>query len=124
MVGKILVVDDESDVRETMKTILEKEGYAVVTAIDGDDGLEKWEKEKPDLILLDIMMEKKDGIQTLEEIRESSEEAKVIMITGVDQEQAVKKTLKLRANGFILKPFDIPKILKKISEVLSESKSS
>ena len=65
------------------------------------------------------MMERKDGIQTLKEIRESDEEIKVIMITGVDQEQTVKKTLKLGADGFILKPFNISKILKKVREVLN-----
>jgi DNA-binding response OmpR family regulator len=124
MVKKILVVDDEPDIRKTLKTILRKEGYTVITAINGEDGLKKWKEKKPDLILLDIMMEGKDGIQTLEEIRESKKETKVIMITAVDQEQTVKKTLKLNAKGFILKPFNISKVLKKVKEVLNKPRSS
>ena len=56
MAKKIMVVDDEADIRSSVKTILEKEGYEVITAVNGDDCLKKLEKGKPDLILLDIMM--------------------------------------------------------------------
>ena len=81
MATKILVVDDDVNICEVIRVYLENEGYAVVSANDGEDGVERFKYYDPDLVLLDIMLPKKDGWTVLREIRESSSKP-VIMITA------------------------------------------
>jgi len=89
MVKKILVVDDESDLRETVKTVLEKNSYTVITAINGDDGLKKWQAEKPDLVLMDIMM---PGTP-VKDIIPKMKGAKISYLTVVRTSEAEKEDL-------------------------------
>ncbi len=79
---KILVIDDDSGLRRTASLILEDEGYSVVTAADGKDGLEKAQKESPDLILSDVRMPGLDGMAFVEQYRSSEGDASVIMMTA------------------------------------------
>src|SRR5690606_41246806 len=82
---KILVVDDEKPIAEILKFNLEKEGYEVICAHDGNDAIELAEKEKPDLILLDIMLPGKDGNEVCREIRKT-QNMPIIMLTAKDTE--------------------------------------
>lgn len=86
MEKRILIVEDELDIREAMAEALTQEGFAVSTAVNGSEGLEKAIAEKPDLILLDIVMPVMDGHEMLEKLRADDwgESAKVIMLTSMD----------------------------------------
>jgi len=116
MAKKILVVDDEEDIRTSVKTILEKKGYKVVTAVDGDDGLKKWVAEKPDLVIMDIMM---PGTP-VREIVPKMKGTKVIYLSVVRTSEAEREDLMKAKNlvGFIQKPFDIKVLLTEIKKII------
>ncbi|MBD3313143.1 response regulator [Candidatus Woesearchaeota archaeon] len=115
---KIMVVDDEPDNRQTVKTVLEKEGYEVVTANSGDDCLEKLEKENPDLILMDIMMPGTPVRDVVEKIKDT----KIAYLSVVRTSEAEKEDLLGQGNvvGFIQKPFDIDELASKVKDIVSE----
>ncbi|MBT4135450.1 response regulator [archaeon] len=112
----IMVVDDEGDIRETVKTVLEKEGYSVITAISGDDALKKWTKQKPDLILMDIMM---PGTP-VKDIIPKMTGTKVAYLSVVRTSEAEKEDLMKSKNivDFIQKPFDIKELVKKVKKLV------
>jgi CheY-like chemotaxis protein len=89
MARKILVIDDEPDVREMLKERLEANGYTIVIAVDGEDGLQKVDQESPDLIVLDIMMPKMDGYTFVRELKAKQLERPIpiIMLTAKDMMQ-------------------------------------
>ncbi len=115
MVKKILVVDDDEDIRNSVKTVLEKNGYRVITAVDGDDGLKKCEKEKPDLVLLDIMM---PGTP-IREIIPKMKNTKLAYLSVVRVSEAEKENLLGRnVRDFIQKPFDIKELIRRIKKLV------
>jgi len=113
---KVMIVDDEPDIRETVKTVLEKNGYSVVTAISGDDGLKKWQTEKPDLVLMDIMMPGTPSKDIIPQMKGT----KVAYLSVVRVSEAEKSDLMKAKNivGFIQKPFDINDLIKKVKQYL------
>lgn len=104
MKPKILVVDDERDICEVIGSFLKKRHYEVVTASSGQEALEKLIVEKPDLVLLDIRMPHMDGIECLRQIKKLNNEALVIMVTCITDEDIAKSALKLGAVDYITKP--------------------
>lgn len=116
MVKKILVVDDEPDIRDTVKMVLEKNGFKVVTAVNGDDGLAKWKKEKPDFVLMDIMM---PGTP-VREIVPQMKGAKIAYLSVVRTSEAEKEELMASKNivDFIQKPFDIDELVKRVKKLV------
>lgn len=117
--AKILIVDDSTFMRKILLNILAKEGHKdVLEAVDGDEGVKTYKAKKPDLVLLDIIMDKKDGIQALKEIMAANRHAKVVMVSAVGQEQMVKEALRLGAHDFIVKPFDAKKVAQSVKEAL------
>lgn len=103
---KILVVEDEPDARTMFVDLLSMEGYEVSSAVDGVDALAKVAAEKYDLVLLDIVMPNKDGLEVLEEIMSDKEKYNnpiVIMLTNISGDAAVEKAMELGAKGFKLK---------------------
>jgi DNA-binding response OmpR family regulator len=117
MAKKILVVDDEEDIRNTVKTVLEKEGYEVVLAINGDDALKKWKASKPDLVLMDIMM---PGTP-VRDIVPKMKSAKIAYLSVVRTSEAEKEDLMKSKNivDFIQKPFDIKALTAKVKKLVS-----
>ena len=115
MAKTIMIVDDESDIRDTVKTVLEKNGYLVVTAVNGDDCLEKLKQEKPDLILLDIMM---PGM-LVRDVVKKVKGIKIAYLSVVRTSDAEKENLLRSKNvvGFIQKPFDIDELVKRVKEL-------
>ncbi len=114
---KILIADDSSFMRKVLKDILLKEGYTnFIEAGNGIEALEKYEEEKPDLVLLDIIMPEMDGIEVLKKI---GQEAKILVISAVGQEEMIKESKKLGSLGFITKPFDNSNVTKEINKVLN-----
>ena len=109
---KILIADDEPDILEIIQYNLLKEGYEVITARDGDEALAKAKSSKPDLIILDIMMPKKDGIQVCEILRSQSafKEVLIIFLTALNDEGNHIKGLEMGADDYVSKPIS-PKVL-------------
>ena len=105
--ARILVVDDEPEVGNMLKKFLTKKGHDVYTALNGEEALEVVKKERPHIVLLDIIMPKMDGIECLKRIREIDKEVGVIMITAVKQEEVGKQALKLGAFDYITKPLSL-----------------
>ena len=117
--GRILVVDDTLFMRTLLKNILFSGNHDIVgEGEDGEDAVQKYTSLKPDLVTMDIVMPKKNGIEALKEIVAINPGAKVIMCTAVGQEQMVKLAIKTGAKGYIVKPFQAPKVLEEINNVL------
>ncbi len=114
---KILVVDDDSNISELLKIYFENEGYDVKLAADGVEGLNYFKMYEPDLVLLDIMLPKKDGWQVCREIREISSKP-VIMITAKGEVFDKVLGLELGADDFLVKPFDMKELSARVKAVL------
>lgn len=103
----ILVVDDEKSVLELFHRILNKKEYTVLTANNGKEALELADKERPDLVILDLNLPGISGIEVLRRIKEIDENIEVIVITGYGTTKTVKSAMRLGAYDYITKPFDI-----------------
>ena len=117
VMGKILVADDDSNIAELLRLYLEKEGFTVVIASDGEEAIAKFTHETPDLVLLDIMMPKLDGWQVLREIRKKSD-SPIIMITAKGETFDKVLGLELGADDYVVKPFDSKEIVARIKAVI------
>ena len=119
---KILIVDDEKDLVETIIFQLEGSGYEAIAAYDGQEGLDKARKDKPDLIILDLMLPKLDGYKVCRMLKfdEGYKNIPIIMFTARAQEQDKKLGLEVGANAYITKPFELEGLLVKIKELLKE----
>ncbi len=117
METKLLIVDDDSNICELLRLHFENEGYLVKTASDGIEGINLFRSYDPDLVLLDIMMPRKDGWQVCREIRESSQKP-VIMITAKNEVFDKVLGLELGADDFIVKPFDMKELSARVKAVL------
>jgi CheY-like chemotaxis protein len=130
MAKKILVVDDDPNLVTYLKALLEDNGYEVIAAKDGDEGLEKTKNEKPDVITLDLLMPEKTGIKMFRELRKDEElkNIPVIVVTGISSQcQAFsdfKKFLSERKvpspEAYLEKPINKEEFLAKIQEVLKQ----
>ena len=118
---KILVVDDELDFMELLRIRLEANNYEVVTAVDGNEALVKIKTEKPDAILLDILMPGIDGLDVLRRIRKDDENLPVFIITAFSNEERFRLANKFNASGFILKTSDIQQEIENITSALGIS---
>ncbi len=118
---KILAVDDEPNILLSLEYILEQEGYDVHVARDGDEALDLARRIRPDLILLDVAMPRKDGYEVCRILRQSQDLAhtKVVMLTAKGQPLERKKGLEVGADLYITKPFSTDDLLDKIRRVLS-----
>ena len=114
---KILIADDDRNICELIRLYLEKEGYSVVLAQDGEEAISRFQTTSPDLILLDVMMPKLDGWQVCREIRKKSE-VPIIMITAKGETFDKVLGLELGADDYVVKPFDTKEIIARIKAVL------
>lgn len=119
----ILIIEDDLDIQEMLQFFLEDQGYQVLAADNGIDGVIKFRKEKPDLLLLDIMLPKMDGYSVCEMIRQESE-VPVIMISALGSEEDQLKGFELRIDDYIPKPISLPIMMKKIEAVLRRYEKS
>jgi len=119
--GKILVADDDKSTRELISIVLEDEGYEVITAINGIETVEKASKEKPDLIVLDIMMPQMDGYEALNKIKDNDELARIpiLVITARTIKIYEKISKGLGAVDHITKPFSPDELIEKIKSFLA-----
>ncbi len=117
---KIMVVDDEPNIVQTLQDRLEMNEYEVVTAGNGKEGLERFEQEQPDVILLDVIMPIMDGHEMLEALRKrpTGQNVSVIMLTARSQTQDIARANACGIDDYIVKPFDLSELLEKIESVV------
>lgn len=120
MAKKILVVDDERKIREVIRAYLEKEGYEVIEAVNGEEAVYSARKEQPDLIILDVMMPKMDGYEFMHAYRKEAS-TPIIMLTAKAEETDEVLGLELGADDYISKPFEMRTLLARIRAVLRRS---
>src|SRR3984957_6577412 len=118
--GRILVIDDEPDIRESLEALLTGEGYGVELAHNGTEGLHKLESRGYDIILLDLMMPDKSGMEVLQEYRLRDQVTPVFMITAYGSVEAAVQALKLGASDYFSKPWDNEKLLIEIGHVIDK----
>ncbi|MBQ0097553.1 MAG: response regulator transcription factor [Oscillospiraceae bacterium] len=118
--AKILIVDDDTNICELLRLYIEKEGYTTVIANDGEEAVSLFEKEKPSLVLLDIMLPKLDGWQVCREIRKTSE-CPIIMLTAKGEVFDKILGLELGADDYVVKPFEAKEVVARIRAVLRRS---
>jgi DNA-binding response OmpR family regulator len=116
---KVLIVDDEEDVRMFLRDFLSDREFIVETAANGEEGLQKFITELPDVTLLDIMMPGMDGLECLEHIKKKSPKSTVIMITALKDESRMVKAKKLGAHDYIVKPFSLSYLETELGKILS-----
>lgn len=121
--GRVLAIEDESDILEVIQYNLEREGYEVLTSKNGEDGLELIREEHPDLILLDLMLPDLDGLEVCRKIRSDDEikQIPVIMVTAKDTESEVVLGLGVGADDYITKPFNPKELVARVKAVLRRS---
>jgi two-component system chemotaxis response regulator CheY len=119
MEGKILIVDDAAFMRMMIKDTLKKNGYAdFLEASDGEQAVQMYKTEKPDLVLMDITMPNKNGLDALKEIKEFDSNAKVVMCSAMGQESMVVEAIRSGAKDFIVKPFKAERVLKTVQSII------
>lgn len=119
---KILIVDDEEDLVETVRFPLEMEGYHVLVSHNGEEALDQARIENPDLILLDLMLPKVDGYEVCHRLKSDDryKHIPILMLTAKSQEKDMMRGMETGANEYITKPFDIRDLLKKVKERLNQ----
>ena len=118
----ILVVEDESNIRANIVAFLEAEGFAAVQAKDGQEALNLFHESRPDLVILDLMLPKVDGLEVCKQIRRDSD-VPIIMVTARDEEIDKLLGLELGADDYITKPFSLRELKARIKAVLRRTKS-
>ena len=113
----ILIIEDEESIQNIIKAFLEDAGYTVVLAADGLEGIEQFRANKPDLVLLDLMLPKIDGFAVCEILRKESR-VPIIMLTALDDDDSQMKGFDALADDYITKPFSMPLVVKHIEAVL------
>jgi len=119
---KILVVDDEPDSLMTLSMALKSLGYVVLGALNGKEGLKLFKEEKPDLLILDIVMPLMDGWEVLKRIKAGfrSKRVPVILITGKTEEGIKEKGYRYKADFYVTKPYDLKHLILTIEDMLSK----
>jgi DNA-binding response OmpR family regulator len=118
---KVLIVDDEPDVTYTLSKQLAKEGYAVVTASDGEEALAKVKSDDPDILVLDLMLPKKNGYEVLKELRQNFKDKwrPVVIVSAREELESVQQCYGLEADHYLTKPCTIENLLKALRIMVS-----
>ena len=117
--AKVLIVDDAAFMRMMIKDILEKNGYEICgEAANGVQAVELYNKEKPDVVTMDITMPDMDGIEAVKNIRAQYPDAKIIMCSAMGQQSMVMDAIKAGARDFIVKPFQADRVLEAVTKVI------
>lgn len=118
---KILIVEDEPILQKALSTALTQEGYDIKSALDGEIGLNLAKQEKPDLILLDLILPKMDGFEVLAALQkdEETKDLPVIILTNLENSQDIEKALVLGAKTYLVKAnYDLKDVVKKVKETI------
>ncbi|MHB9037107.1 MAG: response regulator transcription factor [Armatimonadota bacterium] len=120
---RILIVDDDSDLIEGLRWYLEAEGFEIIAAPNGEDAIEVFRREQPDLVILDIMMPKMDGIKVCEMISSESD-AMIMMLSARDSDIDKVRALKTGADDYVTKPFNVSELVARIQALLRRKNRS
>jgi len=123
MAQRILVVDDEDTIINVVQAYLEKEGFQVMTALDGPSALEKTRRDHPDLIVLDIMLPGMDGIEVLRRLRQESQ-VYVLMLTAKSEEVDKIIGLSVGADDYLTKPFSLRELVARVKAILRRGRGA
>lgn len=110
----VLIVEDDNNIAELLRLYLEKEGYATLVASDGGAGLEQFRQHHPDIVLLDVMMPVMDGWEVCRAIRQTDKKTPIIMLTAKGETTDKVSGLKMGADDYITKPFEMKEVLARI----------
>ncbi len=119
----ILIVEDEATLQKTLQEVLTQEGFTLLSALDGELGLELARKHKPDLILLDLILPKKDGFEVLEALKadEATKEIPIIILTNLEGSADVQKALELGATTYLVKAnYELEDVIGKVRETIKK----
>lgn len=120
--GRLLLIDDSEYARELLKMILEEGGHVIVgEAGNGIEGVEKYMTLKPDLVILDMIMPRLNGLHTLQAIRAFDKDARILVISADNQEEHVRKTVKEGADGYISKPYKKRVVIEEVANLIGNS---
>ena len=121
MTCKILIADDEPNILISLEYLMKREGYAVSVARNGSEALETLRRERPTLVLLDVMMPAKTGFEVCQEVRADDDlkDTLILMLTAKGRDTDVAKGLALGADDYITKPFSTKELVQKVRELLA-----
>ena len=119
--AEILIAEDERNVREGLEDLFVGAGYGVRTAKDGEDALTAYTRRRPDLLLLDLMMPRRDGFEVLSEIRRRDPLLPVLLLTACGEQVDKVKGLGWGADDYITKPFDVNELLARVARALQRA---
>ena len=122
--AKLMIVDDEPDVREFAKNFFSKRKLEVTTAADGAEAISVAREFNPDVVMLDVRMEGMDGLEALGKLKEINKDMRVIMVTGVNDSEAMQKAKELGAIGYIHKPLILEELEKVVMSEIKKLKGS
>ena len=117
--AKILLMDDDPGIIKNLGIFLSERGFQIVSASDGEEGLSVFDKEKPDLVICDLKMPKKDGFQFLKDIRAQRAWVPAIIISGLNETADIMKAYKHEADYYLTKPLDLEELLKGVKIMLA-----
>ena len=120
--GSLLVIDDEPEIRESLETLLSMEGYAIETAADARSGAERIERKSFDLVLLDVMLPDRSGLDLLEEIRSANPSLPIVMITAYGSVETAVQAMRRGASNYVTKPWDNERLLAEIGTLVSQQR--
>ncbi len=120
MTKKVLIVDDEQNIVISLEFLMKREGFEVMIASDGDEGVRRIRAERPDLVLLDVMMPKKNGFEVCQEIKADPElqSTRILMLTAKGRDTEVAKGLALGADAYMTKPFSTRELVARVRTLL------
>jgi len=120
--AKVLIIEDDESILNGLELNLGLEGYEVIVARDGRDGIEQHHNSQPDLVLLDVMLPEKDGFEVLTAIRSIDQRVPVLILTAKDHQQDKISGLGLGADDYVTKPFSLPELLARIGAALRRAR--
>ncbi|MBX3679362.1 response regulator transcription factor [Cognatazoarcus halotolerans] len=120
MTKKILIADDEVNIVISLEFLMKREGFEVVLAADGEEAITKIREEKPDLVLLDVMMPRKTGFEVCQELRSdpAMQDLKILMLTAKGRDTEVAKGMALGADAYMTKPFSTHELVERVKSLL------
>lgn len=122
---RILLVDDDESILETVCFALRERGYEVITARDGVEGLMRIERDTPDLVILDLIMPRRSGLSVLERLHGSRRHRpRIIMVSAIDDPRQRDFALSRGAERYLVKPYDLDELMKSVDELLNGADSS
>jgi two-component system, OmpR family, alkaline phosphatase synthesis response regulator PhoP len=122
MARRILIADDEENIVISLEFLMKREGFEVLIAKDGEEAVEMIRSERPDLVLLDVMMPKKSGFEVCQEVKSdpSLKSVRILMLTAKGRETEVAKGLALGADSYVTKPFSTKELVERVRSMLAD----